>query len=63
VALVGDPTTSRRHAVIVSQNGGYLLRDEGSSNGTFVNDARITEQLLHPGDEIQVGNNRFRFEG
>src|SRR5205807_75329 len=62
VALTGDPTTSRRHAVIMQQNGRYLLRDEGSANGTFVNGNRVTEQPLQPGDEIRIGNNQFRFE-
>jgi pSer/pThr/pTyr-binding forkhead associated (FHA) protein len=62
IALVGDPTTSRRHAVLIQQNGGLLLRDEGSANGTFVNGARVTEETLRPGDVIQIGNNRFRLE-
>jgi pSer/pThr/pTyr-binding forkhead associated (FHA) protein len=62
VSLAGDPTTSRRHAVIVQQNGRYLLRDEGSSNGTFVNGAQITEHPLHSGDEIRIGGSQFRFE-
>jgi pSer/pThr/pTyr-binding forkhead associated (FHA) protein len=62
VALIGDPTTSRRHAVIVQQNGAFVLRDEGSANGTFVNGARVTEQTLQLGDEVRFGSNRFRFE-
>lgn len=64
VALVSDPTTSRRHAVIVQQNGSFLLRDEGSANGTFLNEMRVTtEQTLRPGDVVRFGSNRFRFEG
>jgi pSer/pThr/pTyr-binding forkhead associated (FHA) protein len=62
VALTGDPTTSRRHATLLQQNGQFVLRDEGSANGTFVNGGRVTEQSIHPGDEIQIGGNRFRFE-
>lgn len=60
--LVQDSTVSRRHASVIRQEGGYLIRDEGSSNGTFVNGQRVTEQLLRPGDEIQVGSTRIRFE-
>jgi hypothetical protein len=62
VALVNDTTASRRHATILQADGGYSIRDEGSSNGTFVNGARITVQPLSAGDEIQIGGTKFRFE-
>lgn len=62
VALPNDTTSSRRHATITVSNGEYSIRDEGSSNGTFVNGAKITEQKLRPGDEVQVGGTKFRFE-
>ncbi len=62
IPLPNDTTTSRRHATIAANAGDYSIRDEGSSNGTFVNGARITEQKLLPGDEVQVGGTRFRFE-
>lgn len=62
IALPNDTTASRRHATISQSNGGYSIRDEGSSNGTFVNGAKITEQTLSAGDEIQVGGTKFRFE-
>src|SRR5687768_3991284 len=38
---VFDPTISRRHAELVCDDSGVSLRDLGSSNGTFVNGARI----------------------
>ena len=59
---LADTMTSRRHASIYAGPAGYVLRDEGSSNGTYVNGARVTEHLLHPGDEIRIGGNTFRFE-
>ncbi len=62
VALPNDTTASRRHATITLSDGGCVIRDEGSSNGTFVNGAKITEQKLTSGDEIQVGGTKFRFE-
>ncbi|MCE5199436.1 MAG: FHA domain-containing protein [Armatimonadota bacterium] len=62
IALTSDSTASRRHAIITSGNGTYTIRDEGSANGTFVNGAKITEQKLTPGDEIQIGGSKFRFE-
>ena len=62
IALDQDSSVSRRHAVIFPQDGGYALRDEGSSNGTMVNGARVTETALQPGDEVSIGGTRFRFE-
>ena len=46
---------SRRHALIILQNGQYVLRDHDSTNGTFVNGRRIGEYILRPGDRIQIG--------
>ena len=62
VPLPNDTTSSRRHATITVSGGEYSIRDEGSSNGTFVNGAKITEQKLRPGDELQIGGTKFRFE-
>ena len=62
IPLPEDSTASRRHATIAKSDGEFTIRDEGSSNGTFVNGARITEQRLMPGDEVQIGGTRFRFE-
>lgn len=62
VALPQDSTASRNHARISNANGQYTVHDAGSSNGTFVNGVKITEQALHSGDEIQVGSTRLRFE-
>jgi signal transduction histidine kinase len=50
-----DTEVSRRHAEFESANNGYLLRDVGSANGTFVNNERIEEVLLNTGDHIQIG--------
>jgi pSer/pThr/pTyr-binding forkhead associated (FHA) protein len=62
VALTADATASRRHASIAPENGALVLRDEGSSNGTFVNGQRIQEHALQPGDEVRIGASVFRFE-
>ena len=63
VALPEDNAASRKHARIGLANGQYTIFDEGSSNGTFVNGVKVDAQALHPGDEIQVGSTRLRFEG
>jgi hypothetical protein len=62
VSLSMDSSVSRRHAVITTVDGGYVIQDQGSSNGTFVNGARVTEAPLRPGDEVSIGGTRFRFE-
>lgn len=63
VALARDQAVSRRHARIETRpDHGFVVIDESSSNGTFVNGARIQEQALRPGDELQIGSARFRFE-
>ncbi len=62
IPLVDDPTVSRRHCKISIRGGEIHLQDEGSSNGTFVNGIRITSTLLKPGDEIVIGQSRFRLE-
>jgi len=65
VVLSQDSNVSRRHASIQAQGGQFVIVDNGSSNGTFVNGVRIPPQTPHPlrpGDEVQVGMTRFRFE-
>lgn len=50
-----DPGVSRQHLVLTPLDGGVLLRDLQSSNGTFINNERVEEQLLQDGDKIQLG--------
>ena len=62
VPLDRDTTASRRHAQITDVGGGFRVQDLGSSNGTFLNGAKVTDAPLQPGDEVTVGGTRFRFE-
>ena len=55
-----DPTISRRHAELHSTDKGFLIRDLGSSNGTFVNGSRIDTGRAAPGDLISFGKVGFR---
>ena len=61
-----NPYVSRRHAEISLENKGYVLRDLGSKNGTFVNGAKVRDegQLLKNGDRIELapGQVILRFE-
>jgi len=54
--LGGDPELSRRHAQVSLTEGGLLIEDLGSTNGTFVNGRRIpAATVVRPGDAIWVG--------
>ena len=57
VRLDGDTTVSGRHATLDSRSDGLWVEDAGSTNGTFVNGARVTSaRLLAPGDVIRIGH-------
>jgi hypothetical protein len=53
--FLDDITVSRRHAEFVRRDSGYMVRDVGSLNGTYVNRERIEETELSSGDEVQIG--------
>lgn len=59
--FLDDITVSRKHASIRSTTDGYVLRDEGSLNGTYVNDERIASAILRSGDELLIGKFRLLF--
>lgn len=52
---------SRNHSKIVYQNGRFVLRDNGSSNGTFLNGKQVDECEIHDNDEIQLGKYKVVF--
>ncbi len=53
--FLDDITVSRRHAEFARRESGYVVRDVGSLNGTYLNRERIEEALLANGDEVQIG--------
>jgi FHA domain-containing protein len=63
VALPDDEFASGHHARIESQRDGVWILDLGSTNGTFVNSARLDgRRRLREGDLVQVGDTELRFE-
>lgn len=59
--VLSDPGVSRRHAEIRRQDGGFVIADLGSTNGTLVNQAAVEERLLQEGDRITVGRTVLEF--
>jgi FHA domain len=63
VTLSEDEFASGHHARIESQRDGVWIIDLGSTNGTFVNGARLDgRRKLREGDVVQVGDTELRFE-
>jgi len=59
--FLDDITVSRRHVEIVPTDEGFLVRDAGSLNGTYLNRERIDSATLSNGDELQVGKFKLFF--
>jgi pSer/pThr/pTyr-binding forkhead associated (FHA) protein len=53
---VDDPSVSSHHAEILFKNGSHVIKDLGSTNGTFVNDSPAKEQELAEGDRLVFGH-------
>jgi len=57
-----DNSVSRRHAEIHRAKGDvFTLYDLDSLNGVFVNDNKVTKQVLHEGDILEIGDIALRF--
>jgi FHA domain/zinc-ribbon domain len=59
--FLDDVTVSRRHAEFLRRDGGFVVRDVGSLNGTYLNRERIDEAALSGHDEVQIGKFRLVF--
>jgi hypothetical protein len=60
--VLDDPNVSRRHAELRREDGGWAVRDLGSTNGIKLNGRRSRGGRLSPGDEITLGLSRLTFE-
>lgn len=61
--FLDDVTVSRKHARIVRNAAEISITDSHSLNGTYVNSISITSQVLHMGDELQIGKYHALFFG
>jgi len=58
-----DKIVSKEHCILEQRDGGFVLRDLGSLNGTYVNGERVRgETMLRHGDEIALGSTRARYD-
>ncbi len=60
--MLSDPTVSRQHFTIEQQQGAFVIRDLGSTNGTWIDQLRIREAWLRPGTVVRAGQQQVRFE-
>ena len=61
--VLSDQYSSGVHAILAPSEKGYVLIDQGSKNGTFVNGRRVNGEIdLARGDEILIGSTRFYFD-
>jgi hypothetical protein len=64
VSIDGDEFASARHVRVEPRRDGVWVSDVGSTNGTYVNGARIDRpRKLVEGDVVRVGETELRFEG
>ena len=61
---LADKTVSRRHAMLIPNNGHWLLEDLGSANGTYLNGVKVTRPMeVKRGDQIRCGSTLLVFGG
>ena len=59
--VISEDTVSRYHCRIAQEETGYVLIDQRSTNGTFINKVRVREAFLKPGSIVSVGQSQLRF--
>ena len=60
--VINSDLVSRHHATVLRIEGRHAIRDENSTNGTFVNDERVSGTvLLSDGDQIRIGRTVIKY--
>src|SRR4051794_11015243 len=60
--VITDPTVSRHHFSLAATSEGFLLKDLGSSNGTWVGNVRLQQGYVESGARIRVGRTTLRID-
>lgn len=61
ILQIDNPAVSSRHCRVVFEGGHYLVEDNNSTNGTYLNKQRITRAQLKNGDELTIGKHTVAF--
>jgi hypothetical protein len=59
--IIDSVRVSREHAVLLSEDAGFVLEDLGSSNGTWLGTRRLQRHVITDGDVLMLGNEKVRF--
>jgi pSer/pThr/pTyr-binding forkhead associated (FHA) protein len=60
--VIDHSTVSGHHACVSLDGSNFILEDLGSTNGTLVNERRVTRHTLESGDIVRVGNHSLEFD-
>jgi two-component system, cell cycle response regulator len=58
---IDQESVSRNHCKLINTGKAVMVRDLGSTNGTYVNDGPVDEHVLRDGDLIKIGRTIFKF--
>lgn len=61
---ISEPSVSSRHCEILLRDNDVVVKDLGSTNGTFINGEKVTdEKVLKPGQTLRLGNVELKLDG
>lgn len=62
--VLDDDYSSSRHARVYPESGQWLVEDMGSTNGTFLDDQKVTDAIpVRPGAQIRIGQSVLELQG
>src|SRR5712692_8222100 len=59
---IAEPSISSHHCEVLRRGSEIVIRDLGSTNGTFISGEQITEKVLKPGEVLRLGQIEMRLE-
>jgi pSer/pThr/pTyr-binding forkhead associated (FHA) protein len=59
---IPDPSVSSHHCEVLLRGGDVVIHDLNSTNGSYINDAQITESVLKPGQKLRLGQIELKLE-
>ena len=59
---IADPSVSSHHCEVLLRGGEVVIHDLNSTNGSYINDAQITESVLKPGQKLRLGQVELKLE-